>query len=228
MLVNVSDLSDAALDWAVMAARSGEMPEFKSLLKHRADGAPGGHSLLVRRTSGDYTTESPSSSWASGGPMIDEIIEGGGRINEGDFGPGVVAMNLRRNMRQHGKTVLEAAARLSVAMRLGESVEIPDGLDSVLPKDKILDPSPFLVSTYEVTTVGFNGVLNKRLAQFTENQAAEFGAPLESGGVGFGVASLILESLRMKHPNDYFAIPLGPNLREPQEEQQSIQERPRT
>lgn len=228
MLVKVSDLTDAALDWAVIAARTGEMPEYKTLLNRREDGNHVGYSLSVRRANGDFTTESPSSRWANGGPVVDEIISCGGRISEGDFIPGVVAMNIRRNLRQHGSTVLEAAARLCVVSVLGESVDIPDALASVLPREKILNLSPFRVSTYEVTTVGFNGILSKRLATFNAEQAAAAGSELHPEGVGFGVAHLILESLRQQNPKDYFAIPLDPNMRAAEiEEPQPIRERHR-
>lgn len=110
MKIKTSELTGAALDWAVGAAEGD---------KDRAW-------LLYCLKKGAY---SPSTDWAQGGPIIER--EGATLLRYATGRPGDwswFATTGRNDAQQVGPTPLIAAMRCFVAMRLGDEVEIPEEL----------------------------------------------------------------------------------------------------
>ena len=109
--MKTSELTGAALDWAVTYAQHGEAAHY--IFKHN----PGFHR---------YSTD-----WAQGGPIIEreklEVTPWGvnGAWRARDFyepSPGVPCAE------QYGPTPLIAAMRCIVASKLGDEVDVPEGL----------------------------------------------------------------------------------------------------
>ena len=104
MKVKVSELSGAALDWAV-AKCEGKV----------FDLSPDG-----------YYTYKPSRNWALGGPIIERE-----RINLKENGAGWWFAKIgdkKKDKWMRGTDPLMAAMRCYVASRLGDDVTLPDGL----------------------------------------------------------------------------------------------------
>lgn len=115
MKVITSDLTDRALDWAV-AKCSGVtlvLAPYTGARNYVILGQNG------KPTSSEYL---PSTSWAQGGPIIER--EG---ISVTQFGGAWKASTLRQPA-VLGPTHLVAAMRAYVASKLGDEVEIPEGL----------------------------------------------------------------------------------------------------
>ena len=115
--MRTSDLQGAALDWAVAKCEGREPSYYKGRM--RATAHP------------DFPDSPPmfgpelnySIDWAQGGPIIErERIE-----LRGDGDGGWIAYD-NLNPEQKGTTPLIAAMRCYVASKLGDSVEVPDGL----------------------------------------------------------------------------------------------------
>ena len=108
--IKVSELTGAALDWAVAKA------EGRNVVYH--DGSVNWPYLV------GY---SPSTDWAQGGPiiareMLDVFCYGNGSVWDASTG------DRHPNEIRSGLTPLIAAMRCYVASKLGDSVEIPEEL----------------------------------------------------------------------------------------------------
>ena len=118
--MKTSDLTGAALDWAVakcegviVSQSKGGWPVFVS--KDYAD--------LCGDTYGTYTSFRPSTNWSQGGPIIErEKIDLMYVAKDNDW------IASRTMPWHHGLTPLIAAMRCYVASKLGDEVEIPKEL----------------------------------------------------------------------------------------------------
>jgi hypothetical protein len=97
MKIKTSELTRAALNWAVHVALHGSCE--------------------------GYAEHEYSTNWAQGGPIIDREMLTVGWV--GDTWAAVVGLVEHK---QIGTTPLIAAMRCYVASKLGEEVEVPDGL----------------------------------------------------------------------------------------------------
>ena len=111
MKIKTSELSGAALDWAVAEAHYQESPPLKSW-------------ALVLHKHGEVTYPY-STAWDWGGPIIER--EGVLFVGTNDGGM-YHAWIVRRNASALGPTHLIAAMRCHVASRLGDEVDIPEAL----------------------------------------------------------------------------------------------------
>ena len=117
MKIKTSELTDAALDWAVCEA-AGLLAAYPRARKDFAlqwSGPGNGHLH-------------PSTAWSQGGPIIE-----GGRINirasgAGDWVASTHDVPHPYRVIRYGTTPLIAAMRCYVASKLGEEVEIPNEL----------------------------------------------------------------------------------------------------
>lgn len=114
MKIKTSELTGAALDWAVAKAM-GE------------DDAPGSF-LDGVVPHPDYLKFYPSTDWSQGGPIIER--EGLGVVPSADDASVWVASIFEPDWKfnRTGPTPLIAAMRCYVASKLGDEVEIPEGL----------------------------------------------------------------------------------------------------
>lgn len=118
MKIQTSELTGAALDWAVWSI------EFK-------DAAKGSDDLLLAALNPDYT---PSTNWAQAGPIIErEIIDIGADVIDGKvdrWGAMHAGAPTDNSIEwaQFGPTPLVAAMRCYVASKLGDEVELPEDL----------------------------------------------------------------------------------------------------
>ena len=121
MKVKTSELAGVALDWAVPKCEGKEIfidkesPEFMCL----------GEMNLYRF--------SPTRYWAQGGPIIEtEGINLGTQRNESGFRPHLERMwHAQKDGRVHvgyGPTPLITAMRCYVSAKLGDEVDVPEGL----------------------------------------------------------------------------------------------------
>jgi hypothetical protein len=126
MKIKTSELTGAALDWAVAVAE-GREPRSKWLW---ASGC------FVGAPPCPYP---PSTDWSQGGPIIErELLEVTPRFHSAGYehpkgqwywmafvlGPN----NMDENHEQHGPTPLIAAMRCYVASKLGDEVDVPEEL----------------------------------------------------------------------------------------------------
>lgn len=124
MKVKTSELTDAALDWAVLEAQ-------KPKLKNPERAGIGSFGPLFGKgykyPAWDLTKYDPSVNWSQGGPIIDNIqamfmahIDGG------------IISYLRKHGTSgpigKGPTHLIAAMRCLVASRIGDEVDVPEEL----------------------------------------------------------------------------------------------------
>ena len=121
MKIKTSELTGAALDWAVAKCEGREVSQ--GLCKEGAER----QALIV--VDGRWKAFHPSTDWAQGGP----IIERKGinlRLHAGtDKQPiAFVWVNHQPAHRQYGPTPLIAAMRCYVASKLGDDIEIPEEL----------------------------------------------------------------------------------------------------
>ena len=111
--MKTSELTGAALDWAVARCEEGEAL------------AAGWHPHIITTVHGDKylraTPYAPSTDWSQGGPIIDrEKIATAWHITRW------VAW---RGVREHpGPTPLVAAMRCRIASELGDEVDVPEEL----------------------------------------------------------------------------------------------------
>lgn len=129
MKVKVSELSGAALDWAV-AICCGEVTDFES------DGITYGFKLngktkVLAAGWAPSMSWQPSTDWAQGGPIIEREAQNLFKHNGGTSW--CAAVNVPRDsytaiVTADGPTPLIAAMRCYVASKLGDEVEIPEEL----------------------------------------------------------------------------------------------------
>ena len=114
MIVKTSELTGAALDWAVakVISRAAEWDSSSGLLWFESSG----HEWLVW---------SPSSDWEQGGPLLDKYNV----WLSDDEGEAVASCHPHVNEFIHGaSTRLIAACRAIVQSQLGNTVDVPEGL----------------------------------------------------------------------------------------------------
>jgi hypothetical protein len=124
MLIKTADLTNAALDWAV-----GSIEKLPSDLLTWHDGSPVVQRSVLGHT--DLLRCEFSTNWAQGGPIIErEWIEVVPWPNQSDENERWMATqyDLPTPVSIGGPTPLIAAMRCLVASKLGDTVEIPDGL----------------------------------------------------------------------------------------------------
>lgn len=114
MKIKTSELTGAALDWAVAVCQNIECDD-----ENRPIWFGDGETRI------DYT---PTTNWAQGGPIIER--EGLGVVPSADDASVWVASIFEPDWKfnRTGPTPLIAAMRCYVASKLGDEVEIPEGL----------------------------------------------------------------------------------------------------
>lgn len=119
MKIKTSELSGVALDWAVGVA-CGEDVQV----------GPGVKQLSVKcQIPGLLTCWAPSTNWSQGGPLIERF-----RVDVMTERAGMVAAySCDEEYKpitgdRYGETVLIAACRAIVAAKLGDEVDVPEGL----------------------------------------------------------------------------------------------------
>lgn len=135
MKIKTSDLTGAALDWAVAKAE-GVPAELLTYFKNTG-------ALVVTRAIGRSERLDYSTDWAQGGPIIErERIGTWDSAEEAHRGEWAAATNewmsmdvesdefLNSPMPYHGPTALIAAMRCYVASKLGDEVDVPEELCS--------------------------------------------------------------------------------------------------
>lgn len=132
MMVNVSLLTGAALDWAV-ATCEGRNIKFDPM--GFKNGSEAGYWIWEEKANNHIDTAqligrnySPSTNWTQGGPLIE-------RENVSLASPSPVsdhwtAMTNMSTHKQHGETALIAAMRCFVATKMGNEIKLPDLLSS--------------------------------------------------------------------------------------------------
>lgn len=121
MKIKTSELTGAALDWAV--AKCEGFAEYDPLTEKM---------LPPRREYGWVSLSEYrfSTDWAQGGPIIErERIDLQAKINAGsDYDEWLATIGIgAKQRRRYGPTPLIAAMRCYVASKLGHEVEAPDG-----------------------------------------------------------------------------------------------------
>lgn len=119
--MKTSELTGAALDWAVAIAE-GHKPPLLRILR--------GNVALPQEDDPmwcDYLEY--STDWSQGGPIIERMFKEGFQISQGGLEAGNQRCWASRNGRfWSGPTPLIAAMRCYVASKLGDEVEIPEKL----------------------------------------------------------------------------------------------------
>ena len=125
--VKTSELTDAALDWAVAKAEGELRPIGNVLLQ---DGC------LYLIEPGDYEHQdawrkySPTTNWAQGGPLLNQH-KISRTIDHSGLWIAYAGYNLNDEQRhmQCDRSELVAGLRCFVAIELGTTVEVPEGLE---------------------------------------------------------------------------------------------------
>ena len=127
MKIKISELTGAALNWAVAKA---DQPAYsdKALIRALTAGADG--------IGNEWKAFSPSTDWEQGGPIIEGMFSQGLRLHTNEFmprkdGPLLIVASLSGDVHTgfyFGPTPLVAAMRCYVASKLGDEVEVPDEL----------------------------------------------------------------------------------------------------
>ena len=138
-MAKVSELTGAALDWAVATA-DGYPVVSPSAPWHNKHGAHGLAQVMVantKRKSACHYAFRPSESWGQGGPIIDREAFNIRQITGSERSPETkVEALIHGNGRGYfrGPTALVAAMRCYVASKLGDDVEIPDELATTVAR----------------------------------------------------------------------------------------------
>ena len=129
MKIKTSELGGAALDWAVAKCEGWEPGKYMMSSVIRKDAHGNVIGIMVPNNM-EYAWFSPSTNWAQGGPIIDQMIEDGYIIQKGDFNTGVKVMRFKQGHLEYqfGPTPLISAMRCYAASKLGDEVEVPDEL----------------------------------------------------------------------------------------------------
>jgi len=120
-----SELTGVALDWAVAKI---ENPEWWG--DGYMDGPMRIGRFKRRIASPDGGTYSPSTDWAQGGPIIERELLALTHDHNGDKWTWVAttAPYVRPTKHGYGPTPLISAMRCFVASKLGEEIDVPEGL----------------------------------------------------------------------------------------------------
>lgn len=126
MRIQTKDLTGAALDWAVAKCEGATKLWHDTVATWwvELNGEP-------RALSSGWSARqswSPSTDWAQGGPIIEREILALIRRPDGSWTADNFSVLTRPQHLLFGPTPLVAALRCFVASRLGEEVDIPDGL----------------------------------------------------------------------------------------------------
>lgn len=126
MKIKTNELTGASLDWAV--AKCEDFNDGLAIIRLW-------NNRVTKIIPGDYETRevytsyTPSTDWAQGGPIIERE---GVTITQYDDYPNWSATLYATDYNEHkaatGPTPLIAAMRCYVASKLGDEVEVPDGL----------------------------------------------------------------------------------------------------
>jgi hypothetical protein len=110
--MKISELTEAALDWAVLSAMHGE--DCAWYINHKGQ-------FMEEHGEVSWVFQ-PSTFWHQGGPIIER--EGIALLprEEGDWSATC------EDGAWHGPTPLIAAMRCFVALRMGDTIEVPEGL----------------------------------------------------------------------------------------------------
>lgn len=108
--MKTSELQGAALDWAVAKCEGEKVESFGRF----------GVAVIAKRE-----MYSPSSNWSQGGPIIEREKIAHWPDEEGGW---LASANEGRGIDFHGPTPLVAAMRCYVVSKLGDEVDIPEGL----------------------------------------------------------------------------------------------------
>jgi hypothetical protein len=124
--IKTSELSGAALDWAVAKAL-GLNPNTNPEVRRQYVGYPG----FAEANGFGYPIKNYGSDWSQGGPIIEEkeiyvVPSGGGSTKWKAWFWVSETQNFTPD--QYGPTPLIAATRCYVASELGDKVEVPDEL----------------------------------------------------------------------------------------------------
>lgn len=123
MKVKTSELTGAALDWAVVSIECALPAPFKSF-----PAVLNGTVRIFRPDIGAHSEPiSPSTNWSQGGPIIEREEIAVWPDEEGGF---LASANEGRGRDFHGSTYLIAAMRCFCSAKLGDEVEVPDELAS--------------------------------------------------------------------------------------------------
>jgi hypothetical protein len=116
--MKTNELTGVALDWAVAKCKYPELAWGSSIGIHHAS-----HQIVIPHLPEPQCYWNPSTDWAQGGPIIerDEID-----IAYCNPAAGWSATGFRNT--KFGPTPLIAAMRCYVASKLGDDIEIPEGL----------------------------------------------------------------------------------------------------
>ena len=127
MKIKTQDLTGAALDWAVAKCEGWDAPIFRN----RTWAVP----LYVATNGTGLHTYAPSTDWAQGGPIIErEKIDCVADPNGKDVWMGrlyATQLSGEKVIRAYGPTPLIAAMRALVWCKLGDEIDIPEGLSMI-------------------------------------------------------------------------------------------------
>lgn len=121
MLIKTSELTGAALDWAVEMARDPTLVWGQTIGRHWAS-----NNIVIPALPEPECFRSASTNWAQGGPIIDHK-----RINLFNIDAATWKASPQQRKAQPyyiGETALIAAMRCYVASKLGDEVDIPKEL----------------------------------------------------------------------------------------------------
>lgn len=126
MKVETKDLIGPALDWAVAQVVDLRLASFSK---------KGCFTEYVEDHLNSIWKEySPSTKWKQGGSIVDYLIDSGFELRKADFGQGMRFFKVsgvgdeERHIVAYGETILIAACRCYIFIKLGHYVHIPEEL----------------------------------------------------------------------------------------------------
>ena len=119
MIIKTNNLTGVALDWAVAKCMGHRVAEnYGSYIRiYLPDPKQAGYTLAF----------CPSTDWAQGGPIIEREIADIERFSDALWEATAYTKNAQ-DIVQSGPTPLIAAMRCYVASKLGDEIELPEGL----------------------------------------------------------------------------------------------------
>ena len=124
--MKTSELTGAALDWAVAKCVYPDLVWGSSIGVHHAS-----HQIVIPHLPEPECYWNPSTKWAQGGPIIEREIHAFDHMQSDR----VTAIIKRKDMNNggfthgYGPTPLIAAMRCYVASKMGDNVDIPEGIE---------------------------------------------------------------------------------------------------
>lgn len=120
--MKTSELTDIALDWAVAKCKYPELVWDSSIGIHHAS-----HQIVIPHLPEPQCYWNPSTNWAQGGPIIEREKLNVVYKARGEWYAYTYEM-AHRQAAEYGPTPLIAAMRCYVASKLGDTIDIPEGL----------------------------------------------------------------------------------------------------